>query len=395
LPYEADGLVVKVDDIPTRERLGVVGRAPRGAIAFKFPAREATTRLLDIGVNVGRTGVLTPYAVLEPVEVAGATIRKASLHNVDFIREKDIRIGDRVLIKRSGDVIPYVVGPVTEVRDGSERTFEPPASCPSCGGPVVQLEGKVGLYCLNPACPAQLVRRVEYFSSRNCMDISGGPATAALLVREGLVRDVADLYFLRREDVLQLEGFAEKATDNLLDAIEVSKNRPLPRVLTALGIRHVGSTVAELLVRHYPSIDSLARASQEEMETIEGIGPHTAQAVAEWFADERNGALLAKLRAAGVRLAERPAAGEENGEMPLAGLSFVITGTLPGMSRDEARAYVEAHGGRVSSSVSSRTDYLVVGDSPGGTKYRRAQELGLPMIDEAALRQMAEGGDQP
>ena len=390
LSFEADGLVIKVDDLRIQEELGVVGRAPRGAIAFKFPAREATTRLLDIGVNVGRTGVVTPYAILEPVELAGATIRKATLHNFDYIREKDIRIGDRILIKRSGDVIPYVVGPIPDVRDGSERPYEMPTTCPACGGPLVRAEEEVAVYCLNPACPAQLVRRVEYWAGRNQVDIAGlGRQQAALLVEEGLLHDVADLYFLRPEDLLRLEGFAEKATENLLRAIAASKERPLARVLAALGIRRVGSTVAELLVQHYPSLEALARASREELEAIPGIGPFTAQAIVEWFADERNRALLEKLKRAGVRLAEERAA--PAAPPTLAGRTFVITGTLPTMTREEATAYIRAHGGQVSESVSRKTDFLVVGESPGGTKYRRAQELHIPMIDEAELRRMAEG----
>ncbi len=388
LPYEADGLVVKIDDLAVQEELGVVGKAPRGAIAFKFPAREGTTRLLDIGVNVGRTGVLTPYAVLEPLELAGATIGRASLHNFDYIQERDIRIGDRVLVKRSGDVIPYVLGPIVDLRDGSERVYEPPTTCPACGGPVERPEGEVALYCTNPTCPAQLVRRVEYFISRGCMDIEGmGSQQAALFVREGLIRDVADIYTLKREGILTLEGFAEKATDNLLQAIATSKSRPPARLLTALGIRHVGSTVAELLLRHYRSLDALGRATVEELEAIEGIGPRIAQSVVAWFQDARNRALLDKLRAAGLRMTEEePAPSAE--VLPLANLTFVITGALPTMSREEARAYIEAHGGRVTNSVSRNTDYLVVGEAPGGTKSRRAQELGVPMIDEAALRKM-------
>lgn len=388
LPFEADGLVIKIDDLRIQEQLGVVGRAPRGAIALKFPAREATTRLLDIGVNVGRTGVLTPYAVLEPVELAGATIRKATLHNFDYIREKDIRIGDRILIKRSGDVIPYVVGPIPDMRDGSERPFEMPRQCPSCGGPVVQPTDEVAVYCLNPACPAQRVRRIEYWAGRGQMDIAGlGPRQAELLVREGLVHDVADLYRLRPEDLLRLEGFAERATANLLGAIAASKERPLARLIAALGIRRVGSTVAEVLVQHYPSVEALAKATLEELQAIPGIGPFTAQAIVEWFADERNRALLEKLRQVGVRMAEEAAA--PSGPQTLAGRTFVITGTLSTMTREEAKAFIEAHGGAVTDSVSRKTDFLVVGADPGGTKYRRAQELNIAMIDEAGLRKMA------
>lgn len=390
LPFEADGLVIKVDDLRLQEQLGVVGRAPRGSIALKFPAREATTRLLDIGVNVGRTGVLTPYAVLEPVELAGATIRRATLHNFEYIEQKDIRIGDRILVKRSGDVIPYVVGPVPEVRDGSERPYRLPTQCPSCGGLVAQAAEEVAVYCLNPSCPAQLVRRVEYWAGRGQMDIAGlGPQQAELLVREGLLHDVADLYTLRPEDLLRLEGFAEKATGNLLRAIAASKERPLARLIAALGIRRVGGTVAEVLVQHYPSVDALAQATVEELESIPGIGPFTAQAIVEWFADERNRTLVEKLRQVGMRLSEERVAPVE--PQTLAGRTFVITGTLPGMTREEAKTFIEAHGGVVADSVSRKTDYLVVGADPGGTKLRRAQELNVPTVDEAGLREMARG----
>ncbi len=391
LLFEADGLVIKIDDLSTQEQLGVVGKAPRGAIAFKFPAREATTRLLDVGVNVGRTGVITPFAVLEPVELGGATIRRATLHNPEYVREKDIRIGDRVLVKRSGDVIPYVVGPIEALRDGSERPFAMPPACPSCGGPVVQPEGEVATYCLNPACPAQLVRRVEYWAGRGLMDIAGlGEQQAALLVEKGLVHDVADLYGLRAEQLQELRGFAQKASENLIGAIRASKERPLARLIAALGIRRVGVAVAELLVQHYRSIADLGRATLEELQQIPGIGPFTAKAIGEWFADERNRALLEKLRAAGLRMAEEPSAGPA-GPQTLAGKSFVITGTLPTMSREEATAYIRAHGGQVSDSVSRKTDYLVVGANPGGTKYRRAQELQVPQLDEEGLRRMAGG----
>ncbi|MBN1485951.1 MAG: NAD-dependent DNA ligase LigA, partial [Chloroflexia bacterium] len=394
LPYEADGLVVKVDDLEQQDRLGYVGKTPRGAIAFKFPAQEAATRLLDIGVNVGRTGVLTPYAVLEAVELSGATIQRASLHNFDHVRDKDIRVGDRVIVKRSGDVIPYVIGPIPELRQGDETPYQPPTSCPSCGGPVERPAGEVAVYCTNPACPAQLVRRLEYFVSRGAMDIAGmGTQQAALFVETGLVQDVADLYFLEREQILALEGFADKATDNLLEAIEASKSAPLPRLLTGLGIRGVGSAIAELLLEHYPSLEALGRADPESLQEIPGIGPNIARAVEAWFADERNQALLDKLRAAGVRLEKERGEPAEAGIQALAGLTFVITGTLPTMSRSEAKAYIEAHGGKVTGSVSKNTDYLVVGESPGGSKYRQAQELDRPMLDEAGLRALV--GETP
>ncbi len=389
LPFEADGMVVKVNDLRVAAQLGVVGKAPRGAIAFKFPAREATTKVLDIRVNVGRTGVLTPYAVLEPVRIGGVTVRKATLHNFEDLARKDVRIGDTVILKRAGDVIPYIVGPIKDLRDGDEVPYAPPDRCPSCGEPVFRPPDEVAVYCINAACPAQLVRRIAYFASRGAMEIETlGEKTAALLVERGLVRDVADLYFLTKEDLLSLEGFADKKAENLLAAIEASKDRPLERLLTGLGIRYVGGVVAEILARHYGSIEALAQASQEELEQIEGVGPRIAQAVVQWFQRPRHREIIEKLRRAGVRLtAERPV---EEGPKPLEGLTFVITGTLS-RPRDEIAALIEQHGGRVTGSVSRRTSYLIVGESPGGTKYRRAQELGIPMIGEAELMAMLEG----
>ncbi len=389
LPFEADGMVVKVNDLRVAAQLGVVGKAPRGAIAFKFPAREATTKVLDIRVNVGRTGVLTPYAVLEPVQIGGVTVRKATLHNFEDLARKDVRVGDTVILKRAGDVIPYIVGPIKDLRDGDEVPYTPPDRCPSCGEPVFRPPDEVAVYCINAACPAQLVRRIAYFASRGAMEIETlGERTAALLVEKGLVRDVADLYTLTKEDLLQLEGFADKKAENLLAAIEASKDRPLERLLTGLGIRYVGGVVAEILARHFGSVDALAQASQEELEQIEGIGPRIAQAVVQWFRRPRHREIIEKLRRAGVRLtAERPV---EEGPKPLEGFTFVITGTLS-RPRDEIAALIERHGGRVTGSVSRRTSYLIVGESPGGTKYRRAQELGIPMIGEAELMAMLEG----
>jgi len=383
-PYELDGLVIKVDDLAMRAAMGVVGRAPRGAVAFKFPGREATTKVLGIGVNVGRTGALTPFAYLEPVRLGGVTIRKATLHNFDDLRRKDIRVGDRVIIKRAGDVIPYVVGPVVAARTGTERVYQVPEVCPSCGEPVVSPEGEVAVYCINVACPEQRVRCVGYFAA--VMDIEGlGEQTAQLLVERGLVQDAADLYYLKREDLLPLEGFAEKSTDNLLAAIEASKERPLAQVIAALGIRGVGGTVAQLLAQHYRSLDELAAASREELEGIEGLGPHTAGAIVEWFAHPRNREFVEKLRRAGVKLEQEAPAVPAEG--PLEGLTFVITGILS-RSRQEVAGMIERCGGKVTGSVTSKTDYLVVGEAPGGTKYRKAQQLDVPMIDEARLLEM-------
>ncbi|MDY6876339.1 MAG: NAD-dependent DNA ligase LigA [Chloroflexota bacterium] len=390
-PYELDGLVIKVDDLAMQAVMGVVGRAPRGAVAFKFPGREATTKVLDIGVNVGRTGALTPYAVLDAVRLGGVTIRKATLHNFDDLRRKDIRIGDRVIIKRAGDVIPQVVGPVVAARTGAEKVYRMPEVCPSCGEPVASPQDEVAIYCINVACPEQRVRRVAHFAA--VMDIEGlGERTAQLLVGHDLVQDAADLYYLEREHLLPLEGFADKSVDNLLAAIETSKERSLAQVVAALGIRGVGSTVAQLLTQPYRSLDEMARAGREELERIEGLGPRTAGAVVEWFAHPRNQDFVEKLRRKEVKLKRdnlvAPTEGIGAGTAPLAGLTFVITGTLPSMSREEATRLIERHGGKVTGSVSRKTGYLVVGASPGGTKYRQAQRLEVPMIDEARLLEM-------
>ena len=382
--YEVDGLVIKVDDLATQEAMGVVGRAPRGAVAFKFPGREATTRVLDIGVNVGRTGALTPYAVLEPVQVGGVTISKATLHNFEDIQRKDIRVGDRVTVRRAGDVIPYVVGPVVAARTGEERVYQIPQVCPACGEPVVSSEEEVAVYCINAACPEQRVRHVNYFAA--VMDVEGlGERTAALLVEHGLVQNAADLYYLERDVLLPLEGFAEKSTDNLLAAIEASKERPLAQTLAALGIQGVGITVAQLLTQHYASLDELAAASREELEAIEGMGPNTSEAIVRWFAHPRNQEFIEKLRQAGVKLEQEAPAVSAGGA--LEGMSFVITGTLS-RSRKEMAEMIEQHGGKVTGSVSGKTDYLLVGESPGGSKYRKAQQLEVPMIDEARLGEM-------
>ncbi len=392
LPYEIDGVVVKINDLRIQDALGFVGKDPRGAVAFKFAARQAATKLLAVGINVGRTGTLNPYAILEPVRVGGVTIKQATLHNFDDIARKDIRVGDTVILQRAGDVIPQVVGPVVSLRDGDEQPIAPPTHCPVCGEPVYRAEDEVAYYCVNASCPAQLVRKVEHFASRGAMDIVGfGSRLAEQFVEAGLLHDVADFYLLTKEQILGLEGFADKSAENLLAAIEASKNRPLQRLLTALGIRHVGSIVAGILADHFGSIDALMAATEEELQQVPGLGPYTARAVVEFFASPSNRAVVEKLRRAGVRLADVRAEAPA-GPQPLAGKTFVITGTLPTMSREEATEYIRARGGKVTDSVSAKTDYLVVGASPGGTKYNRAVQLGIPMIDEAALRRLAEGG---
>ena len=390
--YEVDGVVVKINDRPLADDLGFVGKDPRGSIAMKFPAQEKTTKLLDVQVNVGRTGILAPAAVLEAVEIGGVIVRNATLHNYDEIERKDIRIGDTVLIKRAGDVIPYVIGPVVDLRDGSERKVERPTHCPVCKEPVVQILGEVAITCDNPACPEQLVRRVEYFVSRGAMDIDGfGAQTAALLVEENLIHDIGDIYGLQRESLLDLEGFQDKKVDKLLVGIEVSKAQPAERVLTALGIRFVGSVVSALLITALGSIDAIASASQERMEQIEGIGPQTAVSVGNWFSRERNQAILEKLRVAGLTFAAIEP--EDKEAETLAGLIFVVTGTLPEMSRNEAKAFIEDRGGRVTGSVSKKTDYLVAGEN-AGSKLTKAQSLGLQILSESGLRALATAGPE-
>ena len=387
LNYEIDGVVLKINEHALFQDLGVVGKDPRGAVALKFPAQEVTTTLLEIRTNVGRTGVLTPYAVLEPVVINGVTVSQATLHNFDFIDEKDIRAGDRVLVKRAGDVIPYVIGPVVSARTGAETVYIPPTICPSCGEPVEQVAGEVAVYCVNPSCPAQLVRVVEHFVSRGALDIVGmGIKIVEQLITVGMVRDVADLYLLEKARLLELEGFAEKKADNLLEAIETSKQQPLSRLITALGIRGVGEVVANELTRHFSSLDALAAVTEEDLQAIDGIGPNIAQDVVTWFARPANQTVLAKLKAVGMNpVAERPTV--EDTPQPLEGLVFVITGTLPTLSRNEAKAMIESAGGKVTGSVSKKTDYLVAGEK-AGSKLTKAENLGVAIIDEAQIYEM-------
>ncbi len=384
LNYEADGVVIKINDLATQERLGVVGNAPRWAIAFKFPAREATTRLLRVEVNVGRTGVLTPYAVLEPVRLGGVEIRQASLHNFEDLARKDIREGDIVVIRRAGDVIPQVVKPVVELRTGNERIPEPPTVCPSCGEPVFRDPDQVAIYCINAQCPAQLVRHIEHWASREAMDVEGlGIRVAQMLVDAGLVRDVSDLYALTKEQLLALEGFKERRAENLLRALDASRRRPLWRVLTGLGIRGVGVRIAQVLAEHYRSMDALMAAREEDLSQIEGIGPILAANIVTYLQRPRNREMIQRLRERGVRMeAEAPT---EAQAQPLKGLTFVITGTLPSMSREAATALITEYGGRVTGSVSNNTSYLLVGDKPGATKTHQAEKLGIPLLDETGL----------
>jgi DNA ligase (NAD+) len=384
LSFEADGAVVKINNLRLAADLGVVGKDPRGALALKFMAREVTTQLKAIGVNVGRTGKLAPYALLEPVEVGGVIVKQATLHNFDYIAGKDIRIGDRVLIKRAGDVIPYVIGPMVELRTGEEKIYEPPKICPVCKQPVEHLPGEVDWYCVNAACPAQLMRNLEHFVSRGAMEIVGlGEKIVVQLVEAGLVNDFADLYTLQRDDLLKLEGFAEKKADNLLEAIKASKETLLARVINALGIRGVGEVMAVDLAAYYHDLDELSKVTIDELQTIEGVGPNIAQSIVDWFARPANQKVLAKLKQVGVwPRAEIKPSSKDN--QTLAGLTFVVTGTLPSLSRDDVKELIQRYGGKVTDSVSKKTSYVVAGDSPG-SKLDKAHELKVPVLDEPNL----------
>ena len=390
MPLEVDGVVIKINDMMLAADLGVVGKDPRGAIAYKFPAVEVTTQLLNIGVNVGRTGVLTPYAILEPVEIGGVIVKQATLHNFDYIRDKDIRIADRVLVKRAGDVIPYIIGPVVDVRSGDEEIYSPPEKCPVCSTEVEHIEGEVAWYCVNAACPAQVIRNIEHFVSRGAMDIVGlGIKIVEQLVEAGLVMDVADLYTMSKPDLLSLEGFAEKKVDNLLAAIETTKAQSLNRLLSALGIRGVGEVGAVDLARHFGSLDRISTQTVDELLEVEGVGPNIAQAVVDWFNTESNQFVLQKLKAAGVWPVSEISTVESGVELILNGQTFVITGTLPNLSRIGAKELIEQNGGRVISSVSKKTSYLVLGEKPG-SKLDKANSLGVPVLDEEGLQKLVE-----
>jgi len=387
LNFEIDGLVIKIDDLDLANNLGFVGKDPRGAIALKFPAREEITRMIDIGVNVGRTGVLTPYAILEPVEIGGVIVKQATLHNFDYILEKDIRIGDRVLVKRAGDVIPYIIGPILETRKGSEKVFSPPLICPVCGQVTEKLPNEVAWYCVNSSCPAQLVRNIEYFVSRSAMDIVGmGIKIVEILVKENVVKDVADLYRLTVADLLPLEGFAQKKAENLINSIQISKQRPLSRLITALGIRGVGEVMASELTQYFHDLDELALTSEDKLMSIEGIGPNIARQLVDWFQKDTNKHLLLKLKQFGVWPIEKSSI-KKSENQPLAGFTFVITGSLENFSRTEIKEYIEANGGKVAGSVSKSTNYVLVGENPG-SKADKARELNVKIISENDLTTM-------
>ncbi|HEX9754291.1 MAG TPA: NAD-dependent DNA ligase LigA [Gemmatimonadales bacterium] len=384
LGFESDGVVVKVDRRDVQEDLGVVGgREPRWCVARKFAPKIAVTKVLDIHINVGRTGALIPWAALEPVEVSGVTVSSATLHNADVIAAKDIRIGDWVEVARAGEVIPQVLGPLRDRRDGTERVFEMPATCPACGQPVERPEDEVMWYCVNPACPGRIYEGIVHFASRAAMDIRGlGGERVRQLVGAGLVKDAADLYRLTSAQLVQLERFAEQSAEQLIQALQTSKEQPLSSLLFALGIRHVGKTVAVLLARRFGSMEAMAEADLETVAAIPGVGPTIAAAVRDWFENAKNRELLGRLAALGVRMTEPEAVTPEG---PVSGKTFVITGTLDSLSREEATVLIERAGGRVTSSVSRKTDAVVAGGDPGGSKLEKAREYGVAIIDEAEL----------
>ncbi len=391
LDYEVDGVVVKVDRLDYQDVLGQIATSPRWAVAVKFPAREATTRLLDITHNVGRTGVVKPQAVLAPVDIGGVTVAKATLHNPDYVTSRDLRMGDLVVVKRAGDVIPAVVGPVPEARAGDETPYEPPTVCPACGRPVGRPDDSADLRHLEGGCPAQLTRAVEHWAARGAMDVDGlGKTTAVVLVREGLVADLPDLYTLRerRDALVALDRFGDLKVDKLLDGLDASRNRTLARLLVGLGIRHVGETVARDLAAHVESLDALAATDGQTLEAIPGIGPIVAESVVTWFADEVNRSMIARLRALGINTTRLPeeqrVAAADTPATAVAGLTFVLTGTLPTLSRPEAKRLIEAAGGTVTGSVSKKTNVVVAGEA-AGSKLASAEALGVEVIGEDEL----------
>jgi DNA ligase (NAD+) len=394
LGYEIDGVVIKVDDEGQRVRLGSTSRAPRWAIAYKFPPEERTTLLRDIQVSIGRTGRATPFAMLEPVFVGGSTVGVATLHNEDQVKAKDVRPGDTVIVRKAGDVIPEVVGPVLGMRPAGAEPWTFPTTCPCpLGSTLVRLEGEADTRCVEPACPYQRDQRVIYFASRGAMDIEGlGERTVSQLTNAGMVADAADVYALTTEQLLTLEGFAQISADKLINAIDESRHRPLPRLLTALGIKHLGPAAAQILATRFGTLDAVMAASAEELGEVAGIGPIIAEAIATWFSLEPNRAFVEKLRRAGVDFGVAPAA-EPDVPKVLEGKAVVVSGTLAGYTRDEAMAAVVARGGTSPGSVSAKTYALVVGDNPGASKVTKAEKVNVPVLDEAAFERLLETGE--
>lgn len=392
MPYQTDGVVIKVDSLAAQDVLGYTAKAPRWAIAYKFPPEEQITTLKDIRINVGRTGAATPFAVLDPVFVGGATVGMATLHNEDQVALKDVRIGDQVVVRRAGDVIPEVVGPVVSARKGKEKKWSMPKKCPFCGNPIVREEGEAVARCTGGfECPSRVREWLFHFAGRGGMDIEHlGYKTIDLLLGNGWIADPADIFAFDTSQLLDLEGWGEISVRNLTDSIEAARDRPVARLLTALGIRHVGGTVARLLVRHFGGLPTLMDATEEEIAEVDGIGPIIAAGVVEWSSDQANRDLVAKLGAAGVRL-EEEAEESETSDL-LAGATFVVSGTIEGYTREEAEAAIEIRGGKATGSVSGKTTALIVGESPGASKTRKAEELGVPIVDGEVFKRLLEEG---
>jgi DNA ligase (NAD+) len=387
-PYEADGMVVKVNSTALQRELGAVAHEPRWAIAYKFPATQGTTRLIDIGINVGRTGSLNPYAVLEPVRVGGVVISSAALHNEEDIRRKDIRIGDWVVVQRAGEVIPEIVEPIISRRTGKERVFRMPSRCPVCDSEVIKPESEAMHRCTNAACPSQALERIKHFVSRGAMDIDGvGEKLCQALFEAGLVKDAADLYYVTKEQLLTLERMADKSASNVLNSIAASKDRSLARVIFALGITHVGEQYADLLAEHFDSLDDLAKASEEDLRSILSIGPRIAESIVAFFRQEGNKQIIEKLRKAGVKLKREKVKEVQSQALPLAGLEFVLTGKLESLSRSEAEAKIKALGGKAGSDITRKASYVVVGADPG-SKLAKAQKLGTKTLSEAEFLEL-------
>lgn len=390
LPYDIDGIVIKVDQLAYQEELGATAKSPRWAIAYKFPAEEAVTVLRDIEITVGRTGVLTPTAILDPVSLAGTTVKRASLHNEDLIREKGILLGDHVIVRKAGDIIPEVVAVKTELRTGDERPFSYPETCPACGSEVVRFEGEVAQRCINPECPAQILEGIIHFVSRNAMNIDGlGEKVVTQLYHNQLIRSVADLYYLKREDLLALERMGEKSVDNLLNAIEKSKANSLERLIFGLGIRFVGERAAKLLAQHFGTMDALRKATQEQLMEVDEIGTKMAESITAYFAKPEVDEVLGLLEQAGVNMTYTGVRPSEVGEdAPFAGKTVVLTGTLSTLTRKEAKELIESLGGKAAGSVSKKTHLVVAGES-AGSKLTKAKELGIPVISEEEFIAMA------
>ncbi len=389
--HDIDGVVVKVDQIPLQRRLGATSKSPRWAIAFKYPPEEATTKLHDIRVNVGRTGRVTPFAFMEPVQVGGVMVKLATLHNQDEVKRKGVLIGDTVVVRRAGDVIPEVLGPVVALRDGTERAFVMPTECPECGTTLGRPDGEVDVRCPNNvSCPAQLREAVFHFAGRGAMDIDGlGYETAIALLAEGRLTDIGGIFHLTDASFEGMRGFGAKKVEQILRGVEAARDRPLWRLLVGFSIRHVGPTAAQDIARQFRTLDAVIAASPEDLAAVEGVGPVVAQAMADWFADPRHLEVVERVRAGGARTEDQ---GSDEGPRPLEGVTVVVTGTLESYSRDGATEAVQAQGGKVTGSVSKKTDFVVVGADPGASKYEKAVKLGVPTLDDAGLLVLLEQG---